>query len=340
MNLDAVIERYVKEQRDKYRLLASKTQELLSSILRANSIQTHSITSREKDPDTLRTKIRNQAKNYDDPLSEITDLAGVRIITYFPKDVDRILPLIEKEFSVDRENSVDKRKTADPSFFGYASVHLVVEFLPARLELPEYALFSGMKCETQVRTILQHAWAEIEHDIVYKSAEEIPFELRRRFASLAGLLELADREFESLRKDEVEVREQIQKRIRKEDIDLPVDSESLYSYLRRYHKEIELNRYRLQLFLRLLKSTNVGTIQALDTILTPSELTEADEVIRHEFESGCRTSRTQECLLRYFVAVGLFSKMSLDTIAKAAQCPARERPIRRRSTKKRVSDRD
>ena len=72
-----------------------------------------------------------------------------------------------------------------------------------------------MRCEIQVSTILQDAWAEIEHDIVYKSPEDIPFRLRRRFACLAGLLEIADREFESLRQDEMVVRQAVQSRIKK-----------------------------------------------------------------------------------------------------------------------------
>jgi len=150
----------------------------------------------------------------------ITDLAGVRIIAYFPSDVDKIVPLIEKEFKVDPKHSVDKRLSSDPAIFGYASIHFVVEFRPEMLKLPEYALFDKMKCEIQVRTILQHAWAEIEHDIVYKSPGEIPFRrVRRRFACLAGLLEIADREFESLRQDEMAVRQTIQSRIKKVKID-------------------------------------------------------------------------------------------------------------------------
>jgi putative GTP pyrophosphokinase len=142
-------------------------------------------------------------------------LAGVRIIAYFPSDVDKIVPLIEKEFNIDSKHSMDKRLSSDPAIFGYASVHFVVGFRPEMLKLPEYALFDKMKCEIQVRTILQHAWAEIEHDIVYKSPGEIPFRVRRRFACLAGLLEIADREFESLRHDEMAVRQAIHSRIKK-----------------------------------------------------------------------------------------------------------------------------
>jgi ppGpp synthetase/RelA/SpoT-type nucleotidyltranferase len=200
MNVDEVIKKYVSEQMGTYRLLSEKMKEFLSSMLSAEGIVPHSITSREKDPEKFKNKITTEGEVSDNLLSNITDLAGVRIITYFPSDVDKIVPLIEKEFKVD-------------------PVHFVVEFRPELLKLPEYALFNKMKCEIQVRTILQHAWAEIEHDIVYKSPEDIPFRLRRRFACLAGLLEIADREFESLRQDEMAVREAIQSRIKKVKID-------------------------------------------------------------------------------------------------------------------------
>ena len=182
MKIDEVIKKYVSEQMGTYRLLSEKTKEFLSSILRSKGIVPHSITSREKDPEKLRKKVVAEGGLYDSVSNNISDLAGVRIITYFPSDVDKIVPLIEKEFKVDRKHSVDKRLCLDPAIFGYVSVHFVVEFRSEMLKLPEYALYDKMKCEIQVRTILQHVWAEIEHDIVYKSPEDIPFRLRRRFA--------------------------------------------------------------------------------------------------------------------------------------------------------------
>jgi GTP pyrophosphokinase len=215
MNVDEVIEKYVSEQRSTYKLLSEKTKEFLSSILSSKNIVPHSITSREKDPEGLREKMPREGKVPDGLFNGITDLAGVRIIAYFPSDVDKIVSLIEKEFTIDSKHSKDKRLCSDPAIFGYASVHFVVEFSPEMLKLPEYALFCKMKCEIQVRTILQHAWAEIEHNVVYKSPVEIPFRVRRRFACLAGLLEIADREFESLRHDEMAVRQAIQSRIKK-----------------------------------------------------------------------------------------------------------------------------
>ena len=187
MNLDEVIKKYDSEQMGTYRLLSEKMKEFLSSILSSKGIVPHSITSREKNPEKLREKITTEGKVYDSLSNNITDLAGVRIITYFPSDVDKIVPLIEKEFKVDPKHSVDKRLCLDPAIFGYTSVYFVVEFRSEVLKLPEFALFNKMKCEIQVRTILQHAWAEIEHDIVYKSLEDLPFRLRRRFACLADL---------------------------------------------------------------------------------------------------------------------------------------------------------
>ena len=219
MNIDEVIGQYASEQKDAYRLLSEKTKKYLSSILRSKGIVPQSITSRAKDPEELREKITREGEVPDAPINCINDLAGVRIIAYFKSDVDKIVPLIEKEFRVDHTCSSDKRLSSDPAHFGYASVHFVVKFRSEMLKLPEYALFNKMKCEIQVRTILQHAWAEIEHDIVYKSPAEIPFRVRRRFACLAGLLEIADREFESLRQDEMAVRQAIQSRIKKVKID-------------------------------------------------------------------------------------------------------------------------
>ncbi len=82
--------------------------------------------------------------------------------------------------------------------FGYQSIHYLVKLTSRRARLPEYDPFADSIAEIQVRTILQHAWAEIEHDIQYKSALVIPAEIRRRFMSLAGMLEIADREFQGI----------------------------------------------------------------------------------------------------------------------------------------------
>lgn len=98
--------------------------------------------------------------------------------------------MIEKN---DKSDLLDKSQTV-----GYRSVHYVVHLNTSRLALPEYSRFRGLVAEIQVRTILQHAWAEIEHDTRYKAVDVAPTAIARRFVALAGLLEIADREFQAL----------------------------------------------------------------------------------------------------------------------------------------------
>lgn len=319
MDIDRTINEYTRVRQPTYRLFASRVQELLTSLLKSGGIECHSVTSREKDPSSFREKITREGKSYVDPFEDVTDLAGVRLITYFPKDVDKILPIIEKEFVVDRKNSVDKRKTADPSVFGYASVHLVVSMSQNRLRLAEYAVFSGLKCEIQVRTILQHAWAEIEHNIIYKSSQDIPFELRRKFASLAGLLEVADREFEVLRQDETRIRNQIRSTIGSKNIRIPVDMESLSFYLQNYHNEKEPKHEAVSSLVRILSDHHVDSIELLDAMLSGDALAWADrEVKRIVFP--CDSSK--RCLLRYALAVGKCLGIKRESLGEDMHCAA------------------
>ncbi len=181
-----------------YRDLAATIASLLQQILPPLKVQIHSITHRCKERESFKAKIGRPEKNYRS-LSDITDIAAVRITTYFADDVDSVAELIEAEFKVDSNNSTDKRRLLDPDRFGYQSLHYVAAFTDQRCSLLEYQRFSDRKFEVQVRSILQHAWAEIEHDMGYKSAQGIPRNIRRRFARIAGLLELADDEFSAIR---------------------------------------------------------------------------------------------------------------------------------------------
>lgn len=182
-----------------YEDYARTVSDLVRQILAASGVTVHSVTSRCKQRQSLSRKLSLPDKSYQ-ALADITDIAAIRITTYFSDDVDVVAELIEKEFKVVPDQSVDKRVLLDPDRFGYQSLHYVANLATARCELIEYQRFSGLKIEIQIRSILQHAWAEIEHDLGYKSASGIPRDVRRRFARVAGLLELADAEFASIRK--------------------------------------------------------------------------------------------------------------------------------------------
>lgn len=170
---------------------------LINSLLEQKSIRVHQVQARVKDRDSLENKIirKNDKYKY---LSDITDIVGVRIITYFDDEVDQIATMIEEEFDIDQNNSVDKRKI-DNDKFGYRSLHYVAKLKKDRINLSEYSSYGTQKFEFQIRTILQHSWAEIEHDLGYKGEFEIPSTAKRTFYRVAALLEQADIEFVKLK---------------------------------------------------------------------------------------------------------------------------------------------
>lgn len=183
-----------------YRSLAEVIQGQIERALKRNQISVHAVTSRVKERKSLQKKISKPEKSYRQ-LTDITDIAGVRIITYFEPDVARIITRIinDDNYDIDWLNSVDKTKGLMPDQFGYLSVHHVLSLREQELGNQANEQFRGLKVEVQTRSILQHAWAEIEHDIGYKTKNALPLQLKRRFYRLAGLLEIADQEFVSIK---------------------------------------------------------------------------------------------------------------------------------------------
>jgi putative GTP pyrophosphokinase len=207
-----------------------KVEDLVKDMLHEAGVRAHTVTSRVKMRESLREKIARPDKNYSE-LGDVTDIAGVRIITYFADDVDKIAECIERWFEVDRKKSTDRRAALDPDRFGYLSLHHIVSFGPERAALPEYGQHAGLKAEIQTRSILQHAWAEIEHDLGYKTREGVPREIRRRFSALAGLLEIADREFEGIRDELAEYERKVPERIEREPQLVEIDKASLSAFI-------------------------------------------------------------------------------------------------------------
>ncbi|MGM0603502.1 MAG: GTP pyrophosphokinase [Bacillota bacterium] len=188
--------KWYKNSKKNYKELTEKTASIIRKILKDNKILYQNLESRVKDLESFERKAMRD--KYVDPKTEITDLAGVRIITLFEKDVYNISDLIKENFEIDYSNSEDKSDLLDADRMGYKSVHYVASLSEKHLSSEKYSKFSGMLFEIQIRSILQHAWAEIEHDRNYKLKGNLPRHLQRRFYSLAGMLEIADREFNSL----------------------------------------------------------------------------------------------------------------------------------------------
>ena len=177
--------------------------ELVRELLDDAGINYLSVTGRTKSVESFAAKAERRhdgALLHPDPLVDITDQMGVRVITFVPDDVTAVARLLAEELAVIDDRDMGQ-ETARAGRFGYASRHLLVSVDASRTIPTAYASLRRRSASVQIRTVLQHAWAEFEHDIRYKGTvpEEHAHDLDRRFTLAAGLLELADREFSAIR---------------------------------------------------------------------------------------------------------------------------------------------
>lgn len=163
---------------------------LLRNLLEHADIDVLSVEGRAKSVTSAGEKMSR--KGYVDPLREMTDLAGVRIIVFLDRDVDRVVEFIRGNFREVAEHATDHRAELGTDKVGYRSSHVIVNLGEERSKLAEYVRFQGLVVEVQVRTVLQHAWADILHDSSYKFPGDLPDELQRKLNLLAGHLETAD----------------------------------------------------------------------------------------------------------------------------------------------------
>lgn len=180
-----------RKSKQKYYKLEEIVSHKLESLKNSEDFLVFAVEHRVKDEDSLKVKISRYGEFYQN-YEDLHDLFGARIICYFCDDVDHIASYIENIFDVDFNLSTDKRTTIDPESFGYLSVHYICS-LKKDEGYPEE--LTNIKFEIQIKTMLQHTWAMINHDLGYKSDFGVPRVVTRQFARIAGLLEIADDEF-------------------------------------------------------------------------------------------------------------------------------------------------
>ena len=177
--------------------------DVLKAILE-HATRTHAplamVQVRAKTVPSFAEKIMRKRDKYSEPLKQMTDLCGARVIVHTRAEVDAICAFIRDRFEIDEENSLDSASRLRASEFGYRSVHYIVSIthdkIAARampITIPEEVL--GLKAEVQVRTIAQHCWADIGHDRMYKSGFQVPDKWVRESARAAALLEDVDETF-------------------------------------------------------------------------------------------------------------------------------------------------
>lgn len=256
-----------------YKSLAEIIAATLKALLKHNKIDYVDTPHRAKAVDSFQEKIRR--KKYKDPKSEMTDLAGIRVIAYIEADVARVSKLIQSSFNVHEEFSVDKTTDLGEDRFGYRSVHYVCDIGQNREALPEFSPYKGLLFEIQVRTALQHTWAEIEHDRSYKFSGDLPPKIKRRFHLVAGLLELADREFDELTKEIDSYTTEIHRKADSGNLNIELNSTSILEFI-----GIRLSRHQpkysvvpIAITQELIEELNlfgVRSLKELDSILPES----------------------------------------------------------------------
>lgn len=149
-----------------------------------------------------------------DPLVRLTDLCGGRVIVQTASQLKAVCRLIEQCFDIDWANSDDASTRLKATEFGYRTINYIVMPNPGKLaaagfglhvppELlapvrPESAQPVRLKAEIQIRTLLEHAYADIGHDLTYKTEVKVPDRIHRAFSALAAILETADQDFTRL----------------------------------------------------------------------------------------------------------------------------------------------
>jgi ppGpp synthetase/RelA/SpoT-type nucleotidyltranferase len=269
-HLDAHCEAILDEYRQNLPLFVQvkdKVMAQLKEVFDEAGLVVASIEGRVKEEKSLAGKLELKGAKYSS-LADITDIVGLRVITFYSDDVDKVASAVDRLFEIDWENSVDKRKIHEIDSFGYMSLHYICRTagFPYRFEI-------------QMRTILQHAWANMNHDTGYKSGVEVPKEYLRNLSRLAGMLELADEQFSQIRNDLTDYRRRVQALVASGNMnEVPLDGDTFRSYLqlRPFDKlnrriaavnQAEIMEENLMGYLAVFKNLNCKTLGDIDRLI-------------------------------------------------------------------------
>ncbi len=185
-----------RDLRPDYQLLSDHLEKVLLSMAQVRGMYPI-VTARAKSLESFAEKIQRPGKDYIDPVTEITDLCGVRVIVHTLDQVDAMAAAVRDQFEIDLRRSEDKRERLAYREFGYLSTHYIIQLKKQphiEGELPEtLQRLATLKAELQLRTVAQHLWADVYHELGYKNEFKLPPLYERQFGRIAALLEVCDK---------------------------------------------------------------------------------------------------------------------------------------------------
>ncbi len=203
----------------------------IRNVLSEAGILVTAVEGRVKTEESLVGKLELKGSKYS-CLEDITDILGLRVITFYTDDVDKVASVMERLFEIDWENSIDQRKLHKLNSFGYNSLHYICRLPKEMYTEADCPAVNRVRFEIQMRTTLQHAWANMYHDTGYKSGVEIPDNYLRNLNRLAGMLELADEQFSQIRSEINDYRRKVRDLVVSGNLeDVALDGDTFRSFL-------------------------------------------------------------------------------------------------------------
>jgi ppGpp synthetase/RelA/SpoT-type nucleotidyltranferase len=311
------------EYKNSYMNLGLVAQEMILEEIRKMDVHTVSVTHRIKSEDSLKRKLSLKDGKYD-TLYDVTDILGIRIITMYSDEIDKVAKMLQELFVIDWANSVDKRKTLGVREFGYVSLHYICSIKGSNKFFKNY---EGIKFEIQIRTQMQHVWSEINHDIGYKSDFTLPTSCMRSFSRLASLLEIADVMACDLRNEISDYLQSVSAKIRNgnaDDIEInrvsifeyADNNDTIQNYLDEFEKICRTNRiaFDADIFIKNLDWFGLKTLGDVRELFErDSDL--ALKYAQHVFKTMETEVVTSSVALRFIFNAELMSKdFSLEQI--------------------------
>lgn len=268
--------------------------------LHDDGLNHHDVQFRVKTPESAAEKMTRLDDNgelkYPGGLERLDDLIGMRVILFVESDIEAVAIALSSQFTCldDEDKTAMIRKNGG---IGYAGRHLTLE-VPAEKTPSGCSQHVGRRFEVQIRTVLQHAWAEFEHDIRFKGSSGDNAEISRAFTMASTLIELADQQFVNIS----DILKRIQSEGSTEVAPEPrmLDAGALQGVLTRAFpdsRSSKVNQY--DWMVNVLAANGIETVSAAEDWFNAIDPREVAKVMGYRFSPG-QVRIADDLLLKFF----------------------------------------